>query len=92
MVEAGLYLLYEGCTQHGLPREFTNWPTIYVCLSRWAKAGMLERLAARLQREALGGVGLDTLALRSTIIKVHGHGTDALRRRGARQSAVQAAV
>ena len=56
------------------------------------KAGVLERVAAELQREALADVDLDTLALDSTIVKFHAHGTGAPRKRGARRSAARAAA
>lgn len=49
VLDAWLYVLYEGCTWRGLAREFGNWHTIYVRLNRRAKAGV-ERLAAELQR------------------------------------------
>ena len=57
VLDAWLYVLYQGCTWRGLPREFGNWHTIYVRLNRWAKAGVLERAAAELQREALADMG-----------------------------------
>ena len=83
VLDAWLNVLYQGCTWRGLRREFGTWHTIYVRLNRWAKAGVLERLASELQREALAGVDLDTLALDSTIVKFHAHGTGAPRDRGA---------
>lgn len=92
VLDAWLYVYYQGCTWRGLPREFGNWHTIYVRLNRWAKAGVLEGVAAALGREALAGMDLDTLALDSTIIKVHAHGAGAPRKRGARRSAVRAAA
>lgn len=55
--------------------------TIPVRLNRWAKAGVLERLAAVLQREVLAEVVLDTLALDSTIVKFHGMGPARPRKR-----------
>lgn len=54
-------------------------------LNRWAKAGVWERVSAELQREALADVDFDTLALNSTIVKFHAHGTGAPRKRGARR-------
>ena len=57
---------------------------IYVRLNRWAKA-------AELQREALAEVGLDTLALDSTIVKFHAHGTGAPKKKDAKRSADRAA-
>ena len=92
VLDAWLYVYYQGCTRRGLPREFGNWHTIYVQLNRWAKAGVLERVAAELQREALADMDLDTLALDSTIVKFHAHGTGAPRKRGARRLAGRAAA
>ena len=92
VLDAWLYVLYQGCTWRGLPTEFGNWHTIYVRLNRWATAGVLARVAAALQREALAGVELDTLALDSTIIKFHAHGTGAPTKRGAKRSAARAAA
>ena len=92
VLDAWLYVYYQGCTWRGLPREFGNWHTIYVRLNRWAKAGVLERVARALQQELLAELDLDTLSLDSTIIPVHAHGTGALRKRGVRRSAVLGAV
>ncbi len=41
MLDAWLYVLYQGCTWRGLPREVGNWHTIYVRLNRWAKAVLI---------------------------------------------------
>ncbi len=87
VLDAWLYVVYQGCTWRGLPREFGNWHTIYVRLNRWAKAGVLERIARELQQELLAELDLDTLSLDSTIIPVHAHGSGALRKRGPRRSA-----
>ena len=81
-----------GCTWRGLPAEFGDWHTIYVRLNRWAKAGVLERVARALQQELLAELDLDTLSLDSTIIPVHAHGSGALRKRGPRRSAALGAV
>ena len=93
VLDAWLYVYYQGCTWRGLPREFGNWHTIYVRLNRWAKAGVLERIARELQQqELLAELDLDTLSLDSTIIPVHAHGSGALRKRGPRRSAALGAV
>ena len=75
VLDAWLYVYYQGCTWRGLPREFGDWHTIYVRLNRWAKAGVLERVARALQQELLAELDLDTLSLDSTIIPVHAHGS-----------------
>ncbi len=90
-LDAWLYVYYQGCTWRGLPREFGNWHTIYVRLNRWAKTGVLERVARALQQELLAELDADTLSLDSTIIPVHAHGSGARRKRGARRSGARAA-
>lgn len=83
VLDAWLYVYYQGCTWRGLPREFGNWHTIYVRLNRWAKAGVLERVAQALQQELLVELDADTLSLDSTIIHLHMHGAGARRKGGA---------
>ena len=83
VLDAWLYVYYQGCTWRGLPREFGNWHTIYVRLNRWAKAGVLERVVQALQQELLVESDADTLSLDSTIIHPHMHGTGARRTGGA---------
>jgi hypothetical protein len=36
-----------------LQKRFGNWHTFYTGMNRWAKAGVLDRLFAKLQREQL---------------------------------------
>ena len=50
--------------------------------------GKPERVGAQLWREVLAGVDLDTLALYSTNVKFHAHGTGGPRQTGAKRSAV----
>ena len=92
VLDAWLYVYYQGCTWRGLPREFGNWHTIYVRLNRWAKAGVLERVVQALQQELLVESDADTLSLDSTIIHLHMHGTGARRTGGARRSAALGAA
>ena len=65
--------------------------TIYVRLNCWTKAGVLERVAVELQRDAPVDVDLDALALDSTIVKFQAHGTGAPKNRGAGRLAARAA-
>ena len=90
-LDAWLSVLAQGCAWRGLPGEFGNWHTIYVRLHRWAKGGVLERVACELQHELLASLDCDTLSLDGTIIHVHTHATGALRTGGARRSAAPAA-
>jgi hypothetical protein len=60
-----------------LPKRFGNWHTIYTRMNRWAKAGVLDRLFAELQREQLIRIKIEAVSLDSTIGKVHPDGTGA---------------
>ena len=82
VLDAWLYVYYQGCTWRGLPRESGNWHTIYVRLNRWAKAGLLERVVQALQQELQVESDVDTLSLDRTIIHLHMHGAGARRTRG----------
>jgi hypothetical protein len=67
-----------------LPKRVGNWHTIYTRMNRWAKAGVLDRLFAELQREQLIRIKIEAVNLDSTIRKVHPDGT------GAQESGPQA--
>ena len=49
LLNALLYVVEHGCKWRGLPRRFGNWHTNY----RWSKAGVLDRVFARLQQEQI---------------------------------------
>ena len=51
VLNAMLYVLENGCKWRRLPKEFGNWHTIYTRMSRWAKAGVLDRVFKALQEE-----------------------------------------
>jgi len=57
-----------------------------------AKAGVLDRLFAQLQREQLIRIKIEAVSLDSTIIKVHPDGTGALKKTDPKPSANPAAV
>ena len=82
VLDAWLYVVYQGCTWRGLPREFGDWHTIYVRLNRWAKAGVLERVA-RLAAGVAGRTGLGHAVAGQHDHSADAHGTGALRNRGA---------
>lgn len=48
MLDAWLYVIYQGCIWRGLRRKFGNWHTICVRLNRWAEVGVLQQVAAEL--------------------------------------------
>jgi transposase len=84
VVNAILFVAENGCKWHALPKRFANWHTIYTRMNRWAKAGVLDRLFAELQREQLIRIKIEAVSLDSTIVKVHPDGTGALKKRPAR--------
>jgi hypothetical protein len=61
-------------------------------MNRWAKAGVLDRLFAELQREQLIRIKIEAVSLDSTIIKVHPDSTGALKKTDGKPSANAAAV
>ncbi len=81
-----LYVAEHGCKWRGLPKRFGNWHTIYTRMSRWAKAGALEKVFGGLQRSQVVRVRIEEASLDSTSVKVHPDGTGALEKRGLDQS------
>jgi transposase len=81
VINAILFIAENGCKWRALPKRFGNWHTIYTRMNRWAKAGVLDRLFAKLQREQLIRIKIEAVSLDSTIIKVHPDGTGALKKR-----------
>ncbi len=92
VVNAILYVLENGCKWRALPKRFGNWHSIYTRMNRWAKAGVLDRLFAEMQREQLVRIKLEAVSLDSTIIKVHPDGTGALKKTVRRPLASRAAA
>lgn len=81
VLNAMLYVAENGCKWRALPERFGNWHTIYTRLNRWAKAGVLDRVFARMQAEQLIKIRLESVSLDSTIVKVHPDGTGARKKR-----------
>ena len=92
VINAILYVAENGCKWRALPKRFGNWHTIYTRMNRWAKAGVLDRLFAQLQREQLIRIKIEAVSLDSTIIKVHPDGTGALKKTDLKPSANRAAA
>ena len=86
-LNAVLYVAENGCKWRRLPEGFGNWHTIYTRMNRWSKAGVWDRVFARLQQAGLLQVELRVVALDSTIVKVHPDGTGALKKTARRPSA-----
>jgi len=71
-----LYLAENGCKWRSLPEKYGRWHSVYMKVSRWAHSGVLERIFQTLSADW----GIDKVALDSTSIKVHPHGTGALKK------------
>ena len=68
-INAILHVAEQGCKWRGLPKRLGNWHTIYTRMNRWSKAGVLDRLFARLQQEQLIQIKLEAISLDGTIVK-----------------------
>ena len=80
LLNALLYVVENGCKWRGLPKHFGNWHTIYTRMNRWSKAGVIDRVFARLQQEQILAIRIEQVCLDSTTIKVHPDGTGALKK------------
>ena len=90
-LNALLYVAEHGCKWRGLPKHVGNWHTVYTRMSRWSKAGVLDRVFARLQAEPILAVRIEGVCLDSTTIKVPPDGTGALNKAVPNPSAVRGA-
>jgi transposase len=82
VLNAILFVAEHGCKWRGLPKRFGNWHTVYTRMNRWSKAGVLDRVFERLQRQQIIRIRIEAVSLDSTIIKVHPDGTGALKKTG----------
>ena len=80
VLNAILYIAENGAKWRRLPEKFGHWHTVYTRMRGWAKAGVLARVFAALQREQIIALKLEAGALESTSIKVHPDGTGALKK------------
>ena len=87
VVNAILYVAVNGCTWRGLPSKYGRWHTVYTRMSRWAKAGVLHRVFEELQVLNVLRVKIEVVQMDSTSVKVHPHGTGALKKGGRKPSA-----
>jgi transposase len=83
VLNAILYVAEHGCKWRGLPKRFGNWHTIYTRMSRWSKAGVLDRVFEQLQQSQIVRIKIEAVSLDSTSIKAHPDGTGALKKRTA---------
>ncbi|WP_134984877.1 IS5 family transposase [Xanthomonas axonopodis] len=82
VVNAILYVAEHGCKWRGLPKHFGNWHTVYTRMNRWAKAGVLDRMFAQLQKSQIVRIKIEAVPLDSTSVKIHPDGTGALKKNG----------
>ena len=75
-----LHIAVNGCTWRALPERYGPWHTVYMRMSRWAKAGVLDRVFEELQLLSFLKVKIELLAMDSTSVKVHADGTGALKK------------
>ena len=80
VLNAILYVAEHGCKWRGLPSCYGRWHTVYTRMSRWSKAGVLDRVFERLQRAQIIRLKIEAVSLDSTSIKVHPDGTGALKK------------
>ena len=80
VLNAILYVAEQGCKWRGLPKRFGRWHTIYTRMSRWSKAGVLDRVFERLQHAQIVRIKIEAVSLDSTAVKVHPDGTGALKK------------
>ena len=92
VLNAVLYVTEQGCKWRGLPKRFGRWHTVYMRMNRWSKAGVLDRVFAKLQVEQIVRIKLEAVSLDSTSIKVHPDGTGALKKTDHKPSARAVAV
>ena len=81
VLNAILYVAAQGCKWRGLPKRFGRWHTIYTRMSRWPRAGVLDRVFERLQHAQIVRIKIEAVSLYSTSVKVHPDGTSALKKR-----------
>jgi len=81
LLNALLYVVENGCKWRGLPKHLGNWHTIYTRMNRWSKAGVLDRVFARLQEEQILASASNTCAWTAQQSKyIHPDGTGALKK------------
>lgn len=59
IVDALRYLVDQGCTWRGLPRDFAPWKRVYAYFVRWEKAQVSEQVVDELRRRVRAACGRD---------------------------------
>lgn len=84
--EAVVFVLRHGLGWRPLPAHYGSWNTVFVRFSRYAKAGVWDRLF-----EALSPSVTAELQIDSTTVKAHRHASGAAKK-GARKHLAEAAA
>lgn len=79
-MNSALYVMENGSKWRSLPKEYGDWPVIYVRINRWVKKGVLEKAFLRLQQLRIIQIQVNVVSLDSTCIKVYPDGMGALKK------------
>lgn len=71
LLHALLYITENGCKWRALPKEYGNWHTLYVRMSRLSKKGILLNIFEALKAENIIDINTETFFIDSTTVKVH---------------------
>ncbi len=66
-VNGVLWVLRSGAHWHDLPERYGEWKTVHKRFTRWARAGVWERVVAHLIRDP----GNDYVSLDSSLVRAH---------------------
>ena len=61
-----LYVAVNGCVWRALPERYGRWHTVYTRMSRWAKAGVLDRVLEEVKLLSLLRARIEVVGLYST--------------------------
>ena len=75
-VEAVLYVARTGIPWRDLPARYGSWNSAYKRYSRWALAGIWEKIFAELSR----GGDFEMVAIDSTVVRAHQHAAGAAKK------------
>lgn len=74
LLNAILYVAASGWTWRGLPAKYGRWHTVYTRMSRWARAGVLDRVFEELQMLKLLRVRIEVVSFHGSSVKMHPDG------------------